>query len=134
MEAVAERGIPMVVLDRPNPLGDTVQGPVLRDEERSFINHFPLPLRHGMTLGELARLFRAELGMALDLQVVAMEGWCRCAYYAETDLAWTAPSPNLPTADHTVLYPAVGLVESTNLSVGRGTPTPFQVVGAPFVD
>jgi len=136
MRVAAERKLRFVVLDRPNPLGGIeVAGPVL-DPSRasSFVNHHALPVRHGMTMGELARLFASDDGLDLRLDVVTMQGWRRKDYFDRTGLAWSAPSPNLRTVEQAVLYPMVGLLEATNLSVGRGTPSPFEVIGAPFVD
>jgi uncharacterized protein YbbC (DUF1343 family) len=136
MKVAAERKLRFVVLDRPNPIGGVeVAGPVL-DPSRgaSFVNHHALPVRHGMTMGELARLFAADDRLELALEVVPMKGWTRPAYFDSTGLTWVSPSPNLRTVDEAVLYPAVGLLESTNLSVGRGTDTPFELIGAPYVD
>jgi uncharacterized protein YbbC (DUF1343 family) len=136
MRVAAERKLRFVVLDRPNPLnGVDVQGPVLAgDVAGSFVNHHPLPIRHGLTMGELARLFDADESLGLDLQVVRMQGWRRKDMFDRTGLVWTPPSPNLRTVTEAILYPAVGLLEATNLSVGRGTDAPFERIGAPFVD
>jgi uncharacterized protein YbbC (DUF1343 family)/CubicO group peptidase (beta-lactamase class C family) len=134
MEAAAAKGIPFYVLDRPDPISaDVVQGPVLDDDLRSFTGYFPLPVRHGMTIGELARLFNAENGIGADLHVVAMRGYRRAQWYDETGLRWVAPSPNLRSLGEAALYPGVALVEGANVSVGRGTETPFEVVGAPWL-
>jgi uncharacterized protein YbbC (DUF1343 family) len=141
MRAAAEKGLRLVVLDRPDPIdGVHVGGPVL-DPARafakgggSFVNHHPLPVRHGMTMGELARLFDADLHLGARLEVVKMRGWNRGSFYDETGLPWTNPSPNLRSTDEALLYDGVGLLEGTNLSVGRGTATPFELVGAPYVD
>jgi uncharacterized protein YbbC (DUF1343 family) len=134
MKVAAERKLRFVVLDRPNPLGGVeVAGPVL-DGPGSFVNHHALPIRHGMTMGELARLFADDEHLDLRLEVVRMQGWRRKDYFDHTGLTWVSPSPNLRTVDEVVLYPAVGLLESTNLSVGRGTDTPFEVIGAPYID
>jgi uncharacterized protein YbbC (DUF1343 family) len=133
MEVAAERGLRFVVLDRPNPIGGTtVDGPIATT--LSFVNHHPLPVRHGMTMGELSLLFAADLSLPLSLEVVPLRGWSREAYFDETGLVWTAPSPNLRSVESVVLYPAVALVEGTNVSVGRGTDMPFEVVGAPWID
>ena len=133
MKAVATLGLRVMVLDRPNPIdGVDVAGPVLVDAERSFVNHFSLPVRHGMTLGELAEMMNAVEHLGVDLEVVRVEGWSRDAY-AEPQ-AWIAPSPNLRTLDQAILYPGVALLEGTNVSVGRGTEAPFELVGAPFID
>jgi uncharacterized protein YbbC (DUF1343 family) len=138
MKVASERGLRFVVLDRPNPIGGVeVAGPVLegaRDSGGSFVNHHALPVRHGMTMGELARMFADDGKLDLRLDVVRMQGWMRREYFDHTGLTWTSPSPNLRSVEAVVLYPAVGLLESTNLSVGRGTETPFEVLGAPYVD
>jgi uncharacterized protein YbbC (DUF1343 family) len=136
MKVAAERRLRFVVLDRPNPIGGVeVQGPVLAEgDAKGFVNHHPLPLRHGMTLGELAGLFAAEEGLSLRPEVVRMTGWRRKDTFERTGLAWSAPSPNLRTTRAVALYPAVGLLESTNVTVGRGTETPFEIVAAPWID
>ncbi|WP_394822533.1 exo-beta-N-acetylmuramidase NamZ domain-containing protein [Pendulispora albinea] len=135
MAAAARHRVRVVVLDRPNPIdGVDVAGPVLTPVPKSFVNENALPVRHGMTLGELSLLFNAEHHMGAPLEVVTMKGWQRADYFDRTGLAWTPPSPNLRTVAQTVLYPAVGLLESTNLSVGRGTDTPFEILGAPWID
>jgi len=135
MQAAAARGLRFVVLDRPNPIGGVeVAGPVLAEGHASFVNHHALPVRHGMTMGELAMLFDADLHLGTKLEVVAMRGWRRASFYDETRLPWTNPSPNLRSVDEALLYDGVGLLEGTNLAVGRGTETPFEVVGAPFLD
>jgi uncharacterized protein YbbC (DUF1343 family) len=135
MKAAAEHGIRFVVLDRPNPInGADVAGPVLDAGQESFVGFHAIPVRHGMTVGELARLFRAELKLDLDLQVVRLENWDRERYYDATGLFWVNPSPNMRSLTQAVLYPGIGLLETTNLSVGRGTDTPFEVIGAPWLD
>jgi len=135
MRAAAERGLRVIVLDRPNPIdGVDVAGPMLKVSEMSAVNHHPLPVRHGMTLGELAEMMNADEHLGLRLDVVRMAGYDRRAYFDETGLAWWPPSPNLRTALQTVLYVGVALLEATNVSVGRGTETPFEVVGAPWID
>lgn len=135
LEAAAKRKLKVVVLDRPNPIGPAgVRGPLPDPDVRSFTNYFRLALQHGLTLGELARLFNAEKRIGADLTVIAMQGYARASWYEQTGLAWVAPSPNLRSLVGTMLYPGVGLIEDTNVSVGRGTPTPFEVVGAPWVD
>lgn len=135
MRAAAERGLRVFVLDRPNPLGaDVVAGPMLKPSELSPVNHHPLPIRHGMTLGELAEMMNADEHLGLRLEVVRMRRYRRADYFDDTGLAWTPPSPNLRSVAEAVLYPAVALLEGTNLSVGRGTETPFEVVGAPWLD
>jgi len=135
MEAAAEHGLRFVVLDRPNPIGGlAVAGPVLEAGRESFVGYHRLPVRHGMTAGELARMFQAERGWTLDLQVIRMAGWRRADYWDATGLRWVDPSPNMRSLTQAVLYPGVGLLETTNVSVGRGTDTPFEVVGAPWID
>jgi uncharacterized protein YbbC (DUF1343 family)/CubicO group peptidase (beta-lactamase class C family) len=134
LEAAAAAGIDLIVLDRPNPLsGALVQGPLSDTGRDSFTNYHPLPVRHGMTLGELATLFNGERGIHARLQVVAMQGWQRGDWYDETGLEWVNPSPNLRSLTEATLYPGVALVEGANVSVGRGTDTPFEVVGAPWI-
>jgi uncharacterized protein YbbC (DUF1343 family) len=135
MQACAAYGRRLVVLDRPNPLGGrAVDGNVLDPEYRSFVGFHPLATRHGMTLGELALLFRDELGLAVDLLVVPMRGWRRAMEFQDTGLPWVSPSPNMPTVDTAFVYPGGCLVEGTNLSEGRGTTRPFEIVGAPWID
>jgi uncharacterized protein YbbC (DUF1343 family) len=135
MDAAQEHGLRFVVLDRPNPIdGVDVAGPVLVPLSRSFVNYHSLPVRHGMTVGELAYLFNAEDHLGLTLSVVPVRGWRRSSYWDETGLPWVNPSPNLRSVDEALLYPAVGLLEATNLSVGRGTDAPFERVGAPWID
>jgi len=134
LQAAARRGLRVVVLDRPNPLGGVeVAGPVVTGR-LSFVNHARLPVRHGMTLGELADLIDADEHLGTDLEVVSMRGWQRGDEWAATGLRWVAPSPNLHRVRAVELYPAIALVEGTNVSVGRGTDTPFELLGAPFVD
>jgi uncharacterized protein YbbC (DUF1343 family)/CubicO group peptidase (beta-lactamase class C family) len=135
MEAAAQEGVSVIVLDRPNPLdAKTVQGPVLDAAQRGFTGYWPLPTRHGMTLGEIARLYAGEAGIAVDLHVVAMRHYRRRDGFEDTGLPWLAPSPNLGSVDAAVLYPGVGLIEGAPVSVGRGTDTPFEIVGAPWID
>lgn len=135
MEAAAARKIPFFVLDRPNPIGaSTVQGPVLERDLRSFAGYFALPVRYGLTIGELATLLNVENAIGADLHVVRMRGYARGGWYDDTGLAWVAPSPNLRSLRQATLYPGVALVEGANVSVGRGTATPFEVVGAPWID
>jgi uncharacterized protein YbbC (DUF1343 family) len=135
MQAAAEQDISFVVLDRPNPInGVTVNGPLLDEGKQSFVGFHTIPVRHGMTVGELARLFRHELNLELELHVVAVEGWRRADYFDRTGLLWVNPSPNMRCLNQALLYPGVGLLETTNLSVGRGTDTPFEVIGAPWID
>jgi uncharacterized protein YbbC (DUF1343 family) len=135
MQAAREHDLRFVVLDRPNPIdGVDVGGPVLAAATRSFVNYRALPVRHGMTVGELAYLFNAEDHLGLRLSVVPMRGWRRSAYGDELGLRWVNPSPNLRSVEEALLYPALGLLEATNLSVGRGTDAPFERFGAPWID
>jgi uncharacterized protein YbbC (DUF1343 family) len=125
----------VIVLDRPNPLGGSaLGGNVLDPEYRSFVGMHPLLVRHGMTVGELAGMFRAECGLDVELDVVKMRGWRRPMHFEETGLPWVLPSPNMPTVDTAFVYPGGCLVEGTNLSEGRGTTRPFELVGAPWLD
>ncbi len=134
LEAAAKAGIEVIVLDRPNPItGSFVQGPVADPGHESFTNYFMLPVRHGMTMGELAKLFNSERGINASLTVIPMEGWMRGDWYDSTGLAWVSPSPNLRSLTEATLYPGVALVEGTNVSVGRGTETPFELLGAPWI-
>lgn len=129
LEAAAQAGIEIVVLDRPNPItGSFVQGPMSENGRESFVNYFPIPVRHGMTMGELAKMFNAERGINANLTVVPMEGWLRGDWFDSTGLAWVNPSPNLRSLTEATLYPGVALVEGTNVSVGRGTDTPFELL------
>ncbi len=135
MEACAEHGQKFIVLDRPNPLGGTVvQGNVLEPDFRSFVGMHPIAVRHGMTVGELALMFRAELSLEVDLRVIRMQSWKREMSFEEAGLPWVMPSPNMPTLDTAFVYPGACLVEGTNLSEGRGTTRPFELVGAPWLD
>lgn len=135
MRVAADRNMRVVVLDRPNPLGgEEVAGPVLVPDGTSFVNHHALALRHGMTMGELAMLFAADEKMPLRLDVVRAKNWRRRDTFDRTGLVWVAPSPNLRTVDEVMLYPAIGLLEASNVSVGRGTDTPFELFAAPWLD
>ena len=135
MEEAARAHIPLYVLDRPNPIdGLDVDGPVADEGRLSFIAYHRIPVRHGMTVGELARLYNAERKINCDLRVIKMEGWRRGMWYDATNLVWVNPSPNMRSLTEAALYPGVGLLETTNLSVGRGTDTPFEVVGAPYLN
>jgi uncharacterized protein YbbC (DUF1343 family) len=135
LEAAAKTGTEIVVLDRPDPLnGAFVQGPVSDAGAESYVDAMPIPVRHGMTLGELARYDNEQLQLHAPLTVVAMKGWQRGDWYDSTNLTWVNPSPNLRDLEEAMLYPALGLVESTNVSVGRGTETPFEQLGAPWID
>jgi uncharacterized protein YbbC (DUF1343 family) len=134
MQACALLGKRMIVLDRPNPInGRQVEGNLLNPDYSSFVGLYPIPMRHGMTTGELALLFNTEFNIGCDLTVVAMEGWRRDAWFDQTGLPWVMPSPNLPTIDSAVVYPGFVLVEGTCLSEGRGTTRPFEMIGAPFI-
>lgn len=135
LEACRERGIPVVVLDRPNPLGGIrVEGPRLKLPYRSFVGRAPIPMRHGLTIGEMARRLNSSLGIGATVEVTPMTGWRRELTFADTGRPWVPPSPNLPRLEGVDLYPGMVLVEGTNLSEGRGTTTPFEVIGAPFID
>ncbi|HKR01202.1 MAG TPA: exo-beta-N-acetylmuramidase NamZ domain-containing protein, partial [Pyrinomonadaceae bacterium] len=135
MEEAARARLPVFVLDRPNPInGGDVEGPVADGEKLSFIAYHRIPVRHGMTVGELARLFNEERKINCDLRVIKMENWRRGMWFDQTMLTWVNPSPNMRSLTEATLYPGVGLMETTNVSVGRGTDTPFEVVGAPWID
>ena len=135
MEAAADQGLRVVVLDRPNPVnGVAVEGPALDDGVQGFTGYHSMPVRHGLTLGELARVFNDEREIRVELDVVAMEGWRRGLWFDETGVTWVSPSPNLRTVGQAALYPGIGAIEATNVSVGRGTDTPFEQIGAPWVD
>ncbi len=134
LEAAAKTGTRIIVLDRPDPItGSFVQGPVSDADAESYVNSMPIPVRHGMTLGELARYDNQQLHLHAPLTVIKMEGWQPGDWYDSTDLTWTNPSPNLEDLEEATLYPALGLIETTNISVGRGTDTPFLVFGAPWI-
>ena len=140
MEAAAQNKIKFVVLDRPNPInGYEIEGPVADRElteqpSYSFTSYHPVPVRYGLTIGELAMLFNSERKIGADLMVIKMEGWRRADYYDGTALTWVNPSPNMRSLTEAVVYPGIGLLETTNVSVGRGTDTPFEVIGAPWLD
>lgn len=134
MEAAAEHGKRFVVLDRPNPIGGVaIEGPLADADRLDFTAYHPIPVRHGLTLGELARLFTAEKGLKVDLTVIPVENWRRAEWWDETGLTWINPSPNMRSLTQALLYPGIGLLEFTNLSVGRGTDTPFEIIGAPWI-
>jgi uncharacterized protein YbbC (DUF1343 family) len=135
MEEAARRRIPFYVLDRPNPLnGVKVEGPMLDPELESFVGYFPLPLRHAMTAGELARMFNEEKQLSADLQVIPMKGWQRGDWFDSTGLVWVNPSPNIRSVNAVLLYPGVGMLEySPGYSVGRGTDAPFEQIGAEWI-
>ena len=135
MEAAAKKGIAVYVLDRPNPInGFSVEGPVLDKDLTSFVAYFPMPVRHGMTVGELAEMFNRENHLGVKLHIIKMRGWERTDWYDETGLPWVKPSPNLRTLTEATLYPGVAMVEGANVSVGRGTDTPFELLGAPWIE
>jgi len=135
LEAAGEAGTRVVVLDRPNPVtGVAVEGPVLDPQLRSFVGVWPLPIRHGLTVGELACLLNEEAGLGAELEVVEMRGWARSMWFEETGLPWVPPSPNMPTPGTALVYPGTCLLEGTNVSEGRGTTKPFELVGAPWLD
>ncbi|HEY6768649.1 MAG TPA: exo-beta-N-acetylmuramidase NamZ domain-containing protein [Candidatus Sulfotelmatobacter sp.] len=134
LEAAAKTGVELIVLDRPNPItGSLVQGPLSDPGHESFTNYWTLPVRHGMTMGELAKMFNAERGLHAKLTVVPLEGWQRGDWFDSTGLEWVNPSPNLRSITEAALYPGVALIEGTNVSVGRGTDMPFELVGAPWI-
>ena len=135
MEAAAAAGVQVVVLDRPNPVnGFVVEGNLLVPEYASFVGRFPIPMRHALTIGELARLFNDHFNIGCDLTIVPMENWRRDMFFSQTGLPWVAPSPNLPTPLSALVYPGQVIWEGTNISEGRGTTRPFELFGAPFID
>ncbi|HTV15491.1 MAG TPA: DUF1343 domain-containing protein [Acidobacteriaceae bacterium] len=135
LEAASQTGTEIVILDRPNPItGSLVQGPISDPGSESYVNSIAVPVRHGMTLGELGRYDKAQLHLSVPLTVVAVQGWRRGDWFDATGLTWANPSPNLRDLEQTALYPGLGLVETTNISVGRGTDTPFELLGAPWID
>jgi uncharacterized protein YbbC (DUF1343 family)/CubicO group peptidase (beta-lactamase class C family) len=135
MEEAAKVRLPVFVLDRPNPIGGVdVEGPVADGNNLSFTAYHPIPVRHGMTIGELAQFYNDQRSIKCDLRVIKMEGWRRAMWFDATNLTWVNPSPNMRSLTEATLYPGIGLLETTNVSVGRGTDTPFEVVGAPWID
>ncbi|MEJ2009796.1 MAG: DUF1343 domain-containing protein [Acidobacteriota bacterium] len=135
MEAASKHHLAFYVLDRPDPLGGSiVQGPILDADLRSFVGYYPLPIRYGMTVGELAEMYNAEEHLGVDLHVIKMQGWDRTDWFDETGVEWKNPSPNLRSLTEEILYPGVAMVEGSNVSVGRGTDTPFELLGAPWID
>jgi uncharacterized protein YbbC (DUF1343 family) len=135
IKACDAEGKKVVVLDRPNPIGGhLIEGPMLRTEFKSFVGLHPLPVRHGMTIGEISLYLRDCFYPGLDLRVIPMRGWKRKMWFENTGLPWVLPSPNMPTVDTAMVYPGMCLLEATNLSEGRGTTRPFEIFGAPFVD
>lgn len=134
LEEAAKVKLPVFVLDRPNPIGGVdVEGPIADGDKLSFISYHTIPTRHGLTIGELAQLFNRQRNIGADLRVIKMEGWRRTMWFDETNLMWVNPSPNMRSLTEATLYPGVGLLETTNVSVGRGTDTPFEIVGAPWI-
>jgi uncharacterized protein YbbC (DUF1343 family) len=134
LEEAAKVKLPVFVLDRPNPIGGVdVEGPVADKDKLSFISYHTIPTRHGLTIGELAQLFNRQRNIGADLRVIKMDGWRRGMWFDETNLTWINPSPNMRSLTEATLYPGVGLLETTNVSVGRGTDTPFEIVGAPWI-
>lgn len=135
MEAARKLGKKVMILDRPNPIGgESIEGNCLDPEWVSFVGRYPIPMRHGMTIGELARLFNDAYGIGCDLDVIPMQGWQRHMFYQETQLPWVAPSPNLPSPVSAIVYPGQVIWEGTNVSEGRGTTQPFELFGAPYID
>ena len=135
LRAARRHGVRVIVCDRPNPIGGAqVEGATLRAGFESFVGQFPIPMRHGMTIGELARLFNDRFGIGAAVDVAVMEGWQRSMYYDDTRLPWVMPSPNIPTLDTAIVYPGAVLFEGTLLSEGRGTTRPFEIIGAPWLD
>ena len=135
LRAASRHGLPVIVCDRPNPIGGTqVEGPTLEPGFESFVGQFRMPMRHGMTVAELAKLFNEHHGINAALEVFPMEGWSRDMYWDATDLPWVMPSPNMPTIDTAIVYPGTVLYEGTKLSEGRGTTRPFELIGAPWLD
>jgi uncharacterized protein YbbC (DUF1343 family)/CubicO group peptidase (beta-lactamase class C family) len=134
LEEATKAHLPVYVLDRPNPIGGVdVEGPLADTDKLSFTSYHAIPVRHGMTIGELAQLFNRQRKIGADLRVIKMEGWRRSMWFDETNLTWINPSPNMRSLTEATLYPGIGLLETTNLSVGRGTDTPFEIIGAPWI-
>jgi uncharacterized protein YbbC (DUF1343 family) len=134
LAAARRQGLKIIVCDRPNPIGGlAVEGPMLDPAFRSFVGLYPIPMRHGLTMGELARLFNDHFGIGADLEVVAMQGWRRAMYHDDAGAPWVMPSPNMPTLETAIVYPGTVLFEGTSISEGRGTTRPFELVGAPTV-
>ena len=135
LRAARKHGLPVVVCDRPNPInGDTLEGAALDPAYASFVGQFPIPMRHGLTIGEAARLFNDHFGINAAVDVIPMIGWQRSMYFDATGLPWVMPSPNIPTLDTAIVYPGAVLFEGTLLSEGRGTTRPFEIIGAPWID
>lgn len=135
MRSCAAYGKKMYVLDRPNPIGGAhIEGNILEKGHESFVGQFPIPMRHGMTIGEIAALFNKEFGLGCELEVIRMDGWERGFYLDETDAPWVMPSPNMPTVDTAAVFPGTVFFEGTKISEGRGTTRPFEIIGAPFIN
>jgi uncharacterized protein YbbC (DUF1343 family) len=135
LEEAGRHHIPVMVLDRPNPItGEQVEGPTMDRSFSGFTGYFPMPIRHGLTIGELARLFAGENRIGVDLTIIEMKNWQRQRWFDQTGLPWMNPSPNIRNLNQTLLYPGIGMIEGTNISVGRGTDTPFEQLGAPWID
>jgi uncharacterized protein YbbC (DUF1343 family) len=135
LRAASRAGLPVIVCDRPNPVGGVqVEGPMLEPGYESFVGQFPIPMRHGLTVAELARLFNEHHGIGAPLEIVPMEGWSREMYFDGTEIPWIMPSPNMPTLDTAIVYPGTVLFEGTMVSEGRGTTRPFELIGAPWLD
>jgi len=131
--AARKHGVKAIVCDRPNPIGGAdVEGPMLLRGYESFVGQYPIPMRHGMTIAELAQLFNSEFDIGADIEVIEMQGWTRGMYFDVTGLPWVMPSPNMPTLDTAIVYPGTVLFEGTNVSEGRGTTRPFEITGAPW--
>ena len=135
LEAARQYGVRVIILDRPNPInGVDVEGNCLAADCTSFVGRYPIPMRHGLTIGEIAKLFNEHFAIGCELEVIAMQGWQRKMLFDDTGLPWVAPSPNLPTPESTLVYPGQVLLEGTNISEGRGTAQPFELFGAPYID
>ena len=135
MKACAKYNKKFIVCDRPNPInGIDVEGNILEKGEESFVGMYPIAVRHGLTVGELAKFFNQEFDINCDLEVVEMDGWQREFFYDETNLPWVMPSPNMPTVDTTIIFPATVIIEGTEISEGRGTTKPFEILGAPYIE
>jgi uncharacterized protein YbbC (DUF1343 family) len=135
LETAAKHHLKVIVLDRPNPIGGAiVEGPILDPQWESFTGYHALPVRHGMTIGEMAGMFNRERKINADLEIIRMEGWKRAWTFDQTGLTWINPSPNMRSLVEAFLYPGIGLLETTNVSVGRGTDRPFEIIGAPWLD
>jgi len=135
LEAAREHDVKVLILDRPNPVGGVaVEGNCLAADCTSFVGRYPIPMRHGLTIGELAKLFNEYFAIGCDLEVITMRGWTRNMLFGDTGLPWVAPSPNLPTPQSTLVYPGQVILEGTNISEGRGTTQPFELFGAPYID